>query len=43
MLQFTNVYKRYPGGQEALSDINFHLPAGEMAFLTGLSETDHGH
>ncbi len=37
MLQFTNVYKRYPGGQEALTDINFHLPAGAMAFLTGHS------
>jgi cell division transport system ATP-binding protein len=37
MLQFTNVYKRYPGGQEALSDINFHLPAGGMTFLTGHS------
>ncbi len=37
MLQFTNVYKRYPSGQEALTDINLHLPAGAMAFLTGHS------
>jgi cell division transport system ATP-binding protein len=37
MLQFINVYKRYPGGQEALTDINFHLPAGAMTFLTGHS------
>lgn len=37
MLQFTHVHKRYPGGQEALSDVNFHLPAGQMAFLTGHS------
>jgi cell division transport system ATP-binding protein len=37
MLQFTNIYKRYTSGQEALTDINFHLPAGRMAFLTGHS------
>jgi cell division transport system ATP-binding protein len=37
MIRFTNVSKRYPGGHEALSNVNFHLPAGEMAFLTGHS------
>lgn len=37
MLQFTNIYKRYPGGQEALSDINLFMPDGSMAFLTGHS------
>jgi cell division transport system ATP-binding protein len=37
MLQFTSIYKRYTGGQEALTDITFHLPAGRMAFLTGHS------
>ncbi|HEY3487787.1 MAG TPA: cell division ATP-binding protein FtsE [Gammaproteobacteria bacterium] len=37
MLQFTNVYKRYSSGQEALTDINLHLPAGQMVFLTGHS------
>lgn len=37
MIRFTNVSKRYPGGHEALSDVNFHLEPGEMAFLTGHS------
>ena len=37
MFQFTNVYKRYPGGHEALSDINLAMPKGTMAFLTGHS------
>lgn len=37
MLQFTNIYKRYPGGQEALRDITFEMPSGSMAFLTGHS------
>ncbi|MDH5784190.1 MAG: cell division ATP-binding protein FtsE [Chromatiales bacterium] len=37
MIRFTNVSKRYPGGYEALSDVNFHLNQGEMAFLTGHS------
>ncbi|MBK8161916.1 MAG: cell division ATP-binding protein FtsE [Gammaproteobacteria bacterium] len=37
MLQFINVGKRYPGGQDALSGINFHLRVQEMAFLTGHS------
>lgn len=37
MIRFDNVSKRYPTGQEALSEINFHLPSGQMAFLTGHS------
>jgi len=37
MLQFTNIFKRYPGGQEALSGIDFEMPDGSMAFLTGHS------
>ncbi|MDD4914081.1 MAG: cell division ATP-binding protein FtsE [Methylococcales bacterium] len=37
MLSFENVYKRYPDAGEALSDVNFHLDKGEMAFLTGRS------
>jgi cell division transport system ATP-binding protein len=37
MIRFDNVSKRYPGGYEALSGLNFHLPRGQMAFLTGHS------
>ncbi len=37
MIQFDQVSKRYPGGFEALSDVNFSLEQGEMAFLTGHS------
>ena len=37
MIRFSNVTKRYPGGQEALSDVSLHLAPGEMAFLTGHS------
>ncbi len=37
MIYFDNVYKRYPGGYEALSEINLRLPRGQMAFLTGHS------
>lgn len=37
MIRFDNVSKRYPGGQEALSSVSFHLPAGSMTFLTGHS------
>ncbi len=37
MIEFHDVKKRYPGGREALSGINFRLTAGEMAFLTGHS------
>lgn len=37
MIIFDNVYKRYPGGQEALKGVSYHLQKGEMAFLTGHS------
>ena len=37
MITFEHVSKRYPGGNHALSDISFHLSAGEMVFLTGHS------
>ena len=37
MIQFQNVSKRYGNGNQGLEDINFHLPKGEMAFLTGHS------
>ncbi len=37
MIEFNQVCKRYPGGFEALSEVNFSLEKGEMAFLTGHS------
>lgn len=37
MITFDQVSKRYPGGFEALSNVNFSLGKGEMAFLTGAS------
>lgn len=37
MITFDQVSKRYPGGYEALSQVNFSLQKGEMAFLTGHS------
>jgi len=37
MIQFDQVSKRYEGGYEALSDVSFHIPRGEMRFLTGHS------
>ena len=37
MIKFDDVSKRYPGGYEALSHIDFHLAPGELAFLTGHS------
>lgn len=37
MLRLEHVCKRYPDAGEALSDLNLHLPRGEMAFLTGRS------
>lgn len=37
MITFQQVSKRYPGGYEALSQVNFSLEKGEMAFLTGHS------
>ncbi len=37
MINFTDVYKRYPNNYEALSGLTFSLDEGEMAFLTGHS------
>lgn len=37
MIKFNQVSKRYPGGYEALGQIDFSLQKGEMAFLTGHS------
>ena len=37
MVSFSEVAKRYPGGQTALQDVSFALEAGELAFLTGRS------
>ncbi len=37
MIKFTNLYKKYPNGHEALIRIHFHLKKGEMTFLTGHS------
>ncbi|MCC5866633.1 MAG: cell division ATP-binding protein FtsE [Wenzhouxiangella sp.] len=37
MISFEHVAKRYPGGIQALSDVNFSLGQGELAFLTGHS------
>ncbi len=37
MIRFTGVHKRYPGGHEALSNVNLHVGPGEMVFLTGHS------
>jgi cell division transport system ATP-binding protein len=37
MIKFNQVSKRYPGGFEALSHVDFSLEKGELAFLTGHS------
>ena len=37
MIRFEQVSKTYPGGQRALSKVDFHIAQGEMAFLTGHS------
>jgi len=37
VIRFDRVYKRYPNGREALADLSFEIPSGEMAFLTGRS------
>jgi len=37
LIRFSEVYKRYPGGGDALKNVGFRLAAGEMAFLTGHS------
>jgi len=36
-ISFSNVTKRYPGGHEALHDINLVIESGEMVFFTGHS------
>ncbi len=37
MIQFTHVFKRYPGGFDALRNVNLQIQAGEMVFITGHS------
>ncbi len=37
MIEFVQVSKRYPGGFEALIEVNFSLQPAEMVFLTGHS------
>lgn len=37
MIRFDNVSKRYPGSGDALSAVSFHVPSGQMTFLTGHS------
>lgn len=37
MIHFDRVFKRYPNGRDALSDLSLHLDSGEMVFLTGHS------
>ena len=37
MIRFQHVFKRYPGGYDALKNVSFELRSGEMAFLTGHS------
>ncbi|MDB6060032.1 MAG: cell division ATP-binding protein FtsE [Verrucomicrobiaceae bacterium] len=37
MIEFERVSKRYTGGFEALKEVSFAIPRGEMLFLTGRS------
>ncbi len=37
MITLKHLSKTYPGGHDALLDINLHIPRGELAFLTGHS------
>jgi len=37
MIKLSNVHKTYKNGHPALTNINIHLPPGEMVFLTGHS------
>jgi cell division transport system ATP-binding protein len=37
LVSFSAVAKRYPGGQDALRDVNFSLQPGALAFVTGRS------
>ncbi len=37
MIEIQHVHKKYPGGQDALRNINLRFPQGQMCFLTGKS------
>ena len=37
MIQLDNVTKRFPGGQEALSELSLMVDKGDMVFVTGHS------
>ncbi|MEO0576701.1 MAG: cell division ATP-binding protein FtsE [Pseudomonadota bacterium] len=37
MIHFDNVSKRYPGGHEAIVNLNLMIEAGELTFVTGHS------
>lgn len=37
MIIFDNISKQYPGGYEALNQVSFHLPKGQIGYLTGHS------
>lgn len=37
MIRLENATKRFPGGQEAISDLSFSIDKGEMVFVTGHS------
>jgi len=37
VIKFNQVYKRYPGGYEALKNLSFEIAEGEMVLLTGHS------
>lgn len=37
MIRFDHVFKRYPNGREALSDLSLDVAAGEIVFVTGHS------
>jgi cell division transport system ATP-binding protein len=37
MIRFDHVFKRYPNGREALSDLCLEIDSGEVVFLTGHS------
>ena len=37
MIQFTNVFMAYPGGNKALQNINLSIEKGEMVYISGRS------
>ena len=37
MITLSRVFKRYPGGRQALNDVGFTVEAGELLFITGPS------